>query len=85
MNKREQAIDPKTPPKVLEQLATDDDYSIRYWVACNPNTPPKALEQLATNKNSDVRWRVARNPNTPHYIKKYIKIKDHLSSMVLMS
>ena len=39
MNKLEQANNPNTPPKSLEQLATDEDWRVRYWVAQNPNTP----------------------------------------------
>ncbi len=50
--------------------------------AYNPNTPPKALEQLATDEDSGVRYWVARNPNTPHYIKKYLKIQEHLREIM---
>jgi hypothetical protein len=64
MNKLEQASNPNTPIKSLEQLATDEKWWVRYWVAKNPNTPTKTLEQLATDKNSDVRCGVAKNPNT---------------------
>ena len=81
MNKLEQASNPKTPPKVLEQLATDEDWDVRWEVARNLNTSPKTLEKLATDRNSDVRRRVAGNPNTPHYIKKYLKIQKQLSRL----
>jgi hypothetical protein len=53
MNKLEQASNPNTSTKTLEQLATDDTSSVRYRVAKNPNTPHyikkylKIQEQLA--------------------------------------
>jgi hypothetical protein len=81
MNKFEQAGDPNTPPEVLEQLATDEEYWVRRGVACHSNTSPKALEQLATDEHYGVRYNVAQNPNTPCYIKKYIKIQKYLSCL----
>jgi hypothetical protein len=39
MNKFDQARDPNTPIKTLEQLATDEDWDVRWRVAENPNTP----------------------------------------------
>jgi hypothetical protein len=54
---------PKTPPEILEQLATDALPWIRYRVAQNPSTPIKTLEILATDENSYVRHNVLLNPN----------------------
>ena len=79
MNKVELANDSNTPPKVLEQLANDESSIVRLPVAENPNTPPKILEQLANDKEWEVRYCVARNLNTPHYLKKYLKIQDHMA------
>ena len=39
MNKLELAKDPNTSPEVLEELATDEDYWVRFRVAQNPNCP----------------------------------------------
>ena len=61
--------------------ATDNYYWVRLDVASNLNTSPKTLEQLATDLDPDVLYFVSRNPNTPHYIKKYIKIQDHLARL----
>jgi HEAT repeat protein len=52
------------PPKVLEKLATDEDWDVRWEVAQNLNTPIKTLEKLATDEDSWVRREVARNLNT---------------------
>ena len=55
--------------------------SHRIYLAQNSNTSTKILEQLATDENVNVRYCVARNPNTPHYIKKYLKIQEHLARL----
>jgi hypothetical protein len=31
------ALNPNTPPKILQLLATDEEHWIRYWVTQNPN------------------------------------------------
>jgi hypothetical protein len=72
--KRELAKNPNTPVKTLKVLATDENSSVRYWVAQNPNTPVETLKVLATDKNADVRWRVVENPNTPVEILKVLAI-----------
>jgi 3-methyladenine DNA glycosylase AlkC len=69
-----QARDPNTPPKTLVQLATDEEWYVRYWVALNPNTPLKVLEHLAADENYWVREEVANNLNTP------IKTLEQLAS-----
>ena len=63
--KLELARHPNTPQETLQVLATDKDFSVRYWVAQHPNTPPETLQVFATDKNSDVLYLVARHPNTP--------------------
>jgi hypothetical protein len=78
MSKLDRARNPNTPPKALEQLASDEHYLVRYYVAENPNTPPKALEILANDVDYWIRRWVAINPNTPHYLKKYLKIQEQL-------
>ena len=60
--KRELAKNPNCPPDVLEVLARDKGWYVRYWVARNPNTPPKALELLAKDKELDIR-RILRSNN----------------------
>ena len=54
---------PKTPPEILELLATDALPWIRYRVAQNPNTPLETLEILAIDEDSYVRHNVLLNPN----------------------
>lgn len=41
------AANPKTPPKTLAILATDEDEEIRQLVAKNPNTSLETLAMLA--------------------------------------
>ena len=66
--KRVAAQDPNTPTKTLEQLATDENRSIRGDVALNPNTPIKTLELLATDEDYWIKKGVAENPITPKEI-----------------
>jgi 3-methyladenine DNA glycosylase AlkC len=75
------AENPNTSPEILEQLASDESFYVRRCVASHPNTPPKVLEQLATDEEYYVRWSVALNPNTPRYLKKYLKIQEHLKTL----
>ncbi len=77
MDKFELAQKSNTPPEVLEKLATDEAWGVRYSVAHNPNTPPKALEKLANDKDIVVRRCVAYTSNTPKYIKTYISYQDY--------
>jgi hypothetical protein len=82
VNTFEQANNPNTQPKVLEVLANDDYYWVRYLVADNPNTPPKSLELLVTDVEYCVLRHVSRNPNTPYRTKKYLKIQEHLMTLL---
>ena len=59
------AKNPNTSPETLKVLATDKDYTVRYYVALNPSTPPETLKVLATDENCFVRRGVPQNPNTP--------------------
>jgi hypothetical protein len=85
MNLIYEAANPNTTPERLAELATDENWSVRECVARNPNTPAKTLEQLATDEDSEVRYWVANNPNTSHFIKKSLKTRNYLSSIVLIS
>ena len=59
------AWDESTPASVLAQLATNQNWIPRTYVAGNPSTPPDALRQLATDDDRYVRLHVAQNPQTP--------------------
>ena len=50
---------------VLQTLATDEYWGVRWSVAENPNTPVDVLQTLATDEDRAVRRGVAENPNTP--------------------
>lgn len=63
--KRNIAKNLKTTPIVLKQLASDEDYYIRWDVAENPSTPAEILQQLAEDSHERVRDGVAGNHNTP--------------------
>jgi hypothetical protein len=53
----------------------------KYYLAIDPNTSTEILEQLATDESPSVRCNVAENPNTQHYIKRYLKIQEHLRTL----
>ena len=57
------ALNPKTPIKILTQLA--DDEKIRPAVASNISIPAEMLEKLAHDEKLEVRIAVAFNPSTP--------------------
>ena len=75
------ARNPNTSTKILELLATDEDYVVRYRVARNPNTPIKTLELLATDEYSDVRYCVALNPNRTQLIERLILMTNYYSEI----
>lgn len=50
--------------EMLEELAGDKDWEVRYGVAYNPNTPVEILMKLAEDKDENVRYELARNPST---------------------
>ena len=53
-----------TPAEILVQLATDDDPSVRRYVALNDHTPLATLAQLAEDEQERVRCAVVNNPST---------------------
>jgi len=53
------AEDPKTPVKILRELAKDEYWVIRYEVTGNPKTPVEILKELAKDEDERVRRRVA--------------------------
>jgi hypothetical protein len=55
----------KTIAKVLTQLASDKDWSVRSRAAKNSNCPVELLEKLASDQNGWVRSGAATNPNCP--------------------
>ena len=52
-------------PEIFEELAEDEDWSVRQEVAWNPNTSVEILMQLAKDEEWCVRYGVAMNLNTP--------------------
>ena len=52
-------------PEIIDELAEDRDWHVRYGVARNPNTPVEVIMKLAEDEDANVRYGVARNPNTP--------------------
>ena len=59
------AENPNTPAEILEKLAADSEWGVRYMVAANPNTDPRVLSRLASDPTHYTRSRVAANPSAP--------------------
>ncbi len=57
------AINPNTPPPVLEHLARDVHPTLLERVADNPRTHFTTLARLSTHEEAQVRASVAENPN----------------------
>jgi hypothetical protein len=57
------AINPNTPPPVLEQLARDASAVLLERIAENPHTHSATLAKLADHENAQVRAAVAENMN----------------------
>lgn len=57
------AINPNTPPPVLEHLARDHNNPLLERVAENPRTHFTTLARLSTHPDPQVRASVAENPN----------------------
>ena len=66
--KRNLADSPNTSEDVLQTLAKDTQYTVRYRVAHNRSTPETALRELAKDLYGGVREEVAANPSTPEDI-----------------
>ena len=58
------AINPNTPPPVLEHLARDTHHRMLERVAENPRAHSTTLARLSIHTDSQVRASVAENPNT---------------------
>jgi len=58
------AEDINTPLEILRDLAKDDEWNIRRWVAINPNVSEDLLRKLATDKSGVVKCHVAMNPKS---------------------
>ena len=76
MSKLFQAKDPNTSPETLSVLATDENWSVRYWVAKNPNTSTETLAVLATDEDKDVRYFVGQNHNATELIHRMVLMTD---------
>jgi hypothetical protein len=59
------AINPHTPPSVLEELCTDGSAEILERIAENRNTWPSTLAILSFQALAEIRIAAAGNPNTP--------------------
>ena len=59
------SIELSTAPRLLADLAEDEDVSVRVGVARNVWTPADVLIRLATDRSDEVRAGVAGNPKTP--------------------
>ncbi|MGB3655932.1 MAG: hypothetical protein WBA41_32615 [Rivularia sp. (in: cyanobacteria)] len=57
------ALHPNSDVEILEMLAEDRDYGVRYNVARNTKTPLHILEKLAEDTACDVRYGILTNPN----------------------
>jgi|688.fasta_scaffold1562205_1 hypothetical protein len=71
------ARDPNTSPEILETLASDGNWNVRYWVARNPNTSIKILELLATDEDYIVRSWVPHHPNRTKIIERLVLMTDY--------
>lgn len=57
------AMNRRTRPEILKELAKDRMENVRRKVAYNPNTPPETLKELY--KESQMHPILSRNPSTP--------------------
>jgi hypothetical protein len=62
MDKIVLAQNKKTDPRILAELAYDDDVQVRIAIAGNPNTPRTVLESLAWDDIREVRMAVNASP-----------------------
>ncbi|MEA5593221.1 hypothetical protein [Rivularia sp. UHCC 0363] len=54
---------PNSDDEILEILAEDIDYEVRFFVARDAKTPLHILEKLAEDSNDEVRYEILTNPN----------------------
>jgi len=57
------AIDPTTPPVLLEQLSQHPSADLRAMLAENTNTPEETMWKLVYDSDPDVRYQLAENPH----------------------
>ena len=62
------AMDERTPPETLADLAEDEHEDVRVLVAHNLKASPEVLSKLAEDKSDYVRKFVAWNKNTPEVV-----------------
>jgi len=55
--------DAHTPHEVLDNLANNPRWDIRYYVAWNPNTSVETLDKLYNDEIWEIQYRVASHPN----------------------
>ena len=67
--RRSVAMNPNCPIHILEILARDNDWRVRWGVAMNPNCPSNILEILSHDPEYLMRYSVAEHANCPIDIK----------------
>lgn len=77
--RREAASNEDTSPKILAELAFDEDSDVRCDVASNPSTSPRILEQLSRDKEAYIRGSVAGNPSTSSKTLIYLIFDDDVN------
>ena len=77
--RREAASNEDTSPKILAELAFDEDSDVRCDVASNPSTSPRILEQLSRDKEAYIRGSVAGNPSTSSKTLAYLISDDDVN------
>ncbi|MCL1475589.1 DUF2336 domain-containing protein [Argonema antarcticum] len=70
------ALNIKTPPSLLEKLASHNSINIRIAVAKNQNTSPGILEKLAKEGDPEILQAVANNPKTPVFVLEQLAAED---------
>ena len=68
----------KTPVRVLEQLAKDENKFVRQAVADNVNTTDLFLDRLSQDAEAVVRTKVAANLNTPNNILENLALDENI-------
>jgi hypothetical protein len=76
------AISLDCPKPLMELLAYDKDWLVRYELAHNPNCPVHLLEKLSLENLSIAHRGVLHNPNCPQYLKDYIMMRFFISHSI---
>lgn len=77
------ALHPKTPVHILEQLAQDENYSVREAVIENPNLPKSVLEQVLLQDNK-IKYLQLKPEGLPIVLTKYTKNHDFPWSVIAL-